>query len=444
MGIVHQNPCAYTPQQNGIVERKHRHLLNVARSLMFQEEIPLYCLPECTLTAIYLINKLPYSILNGRYPFSLVYGREPNLSHLRSFGCLCFADVIKGSNKFSEKFEKCVLIRYVSANSSLSPYDDEEGPFGRDVSVHQLDADSHNRDGYDEQHTATPIDEASHGPRRSSRSSKLPAKLNAYLLNNKVKYGLNRYVNHSFLNAKNYCFVSNLKYSKPLTFEEASKDVYWINAMNDEMHALYENDIWYLTDLPTSRKPVARKPVLTPLPENIVLAHTESESEGSKRQNGFNISAFSDWAKCPVTRRSVSGYCVFVNGCLVSWKNKKHATLSRSSTETEYRSMAAATCEVMWIVKIMNDLNVNNLISADLYCDNKFAIQIVANLVMHEKIKHFDIDVHLVREKVALGLIKTVKVDSKENVADILTKALRSFQHGYLTKKFGMVNLFGS
>ncbi|GKA58988.1 hypothetical protein Tco_0758301 [Tanacetum coccineum] len=57
---------------------------------------------------------------------------------------------------------------------------------------------------------------------------------------------------------------------------------------------------------------------------------------------------------------------------------------------------------------------------------------------MHEKIKHFDNDVHLVKEKVASGLIKTVKVDSKENVADILIKALGSFQHSYLTKKFGM------
>ncbi|GKA34661.1 ribonuclease H-like domain-containing protein [Tanacetum coccineum] len=86
-----------------------------------------------------------------------------------------------------------------------------------------------------------------------------------------------------------------------------------------------------------------------------------------------------------------------------------------------------ATYEVMWIVKIIRDLNVNNLIPADLYCDNESAIQIAANPIMHEKTKHFDIDVHLVREKVYSGLIKTVKVDSKENVADILTKALGSF-----------------
>ncbi|GKE38291.1 ribonuclease H-like domain-containing protein, partial [Tanacetum coccineum] len=107
---------------------------------------------------------------------------------------------------------------------------------------------------------------------------------------------------------------------------------------------------------------------------------------------------------------------------------KKQSTLSRSLAEAEYRSMASVTCEIMWIVKIMKNLNVDNLIPAKLYCDNKSAIQITSNLVMHEKTKHFDLDVHLVREKVSSGLIKTMKVDSRENVADILTKALGSYQ----------------
>nr|GEW53520.1 putative ribonuclease H-like domain-containing protein [Tanacetum cinerariifolium] len=120
-------------------------------------------------------------------------------------------------------------------------------------------------------------------------------------------------------------------------------DPNWINAMNDEMHALYENDTWCLTDLPTGRKLIGSKwvfriryksdgetdrLVLTPLPENIMLAHKEPENDNflfSKRNNGFNIAALSDsdWVKFPVTWRSVLGYCVFVNGCLVSWKSKK-------------------------------------------------------------------------------------------------------------------------
>ncbi|GJX86240.1 ribonuclease H-like domain-containing protein [Tanacetum coccineum] len=137
------------------------------------------------------------------------------------------------------------------------------------------------------------------------------------------------------------------------------------------------------------------------------------------------------------SRRSVSGYCVFVNGCLVSWKSKKHATLSRSS-------MTYTTCEIMWILKVLKDSDFDKLTHVALCCDNKSVIQIAANPVMHEKTKHFDIDVHLVREKFASGLIIIEKVDLKNQMADILTKALGSAQHTSLTKKLGMVNLFVS
>ena len=166
-----------------------------------------------------------------------------------------------------------------------------------------------------------------------------------------------------------------------------------------------------------------------------------------KNSGNFDVVAYSDadWAKCPVTRRSVSGYCVFVNGNIVSWKSKKQNTLSRSSAEAEYRSMASVTCEIMWILKILRDLGVmDNLLPVKLCCDNKSAMQIAANPVMHEKTKHFDIDVHLIREKVASGLIETVKVDSKKQTADVLTKALGSAQHAVMVKKLGMVNLFAS
>nr|GFA00207.1 ribonuclease H-like domain-containing protein [Tanacetum cinerariifolium] len=89
--------------------------------------------------------------------------------------------------------------------------------------------------------------------------------------------------------------------------------------------------------------------------------------------------ADSDWAKCKMTRRSVFGYCVFVCGGLVSWKSKKQATLSRSSTEAEYRSMASAVCEVTWIVKILKDLKFSSNIPAFLFCDNSSVIQIATN-----------------------------------------------------------------
>ncbi|GJV76416.1 putative RNA-directed DNA polymerase, partial [Tanacetum coccineum] len=98
--IIHQTSCSYTPQQNGIAERKHRHLLNVARSLMFEGEILLSMWLECVLTATYLVNRLPSSVLSGASPFRLVYGKEPSLSHLRDFWCLCYSTVLNNSDKF--------------------------------------------------------------------------------------------------------------------------------------------------------------------------------------------------------------------------------------------------------------------------------------------------------------------------------------------------------
>ncbi|GKA38448.1 ribonuclease H-like domain-containing protein [Tanacetum coccineum] len=61
--------------------------------------------------------------------------------------------------------------------------------------------------------------------------------------------------------------------------------------------------------------------------------------------------------------------------------------------------MVSATCEVIWVLKILKDLDLDGLVPATLFCDNKSVIEIAANPVMYEKTKHFDIDVHLVKEK---------------------------------------------
>ncbi|KAJ0920051.1 putative RNA-directed DNA polymerase [Helianthus annuus] len=113
-GILHQTTCSYTPQQNGVVERKHRHLLNTARALMFQGGLPLRFWFDCVLTAVYLINRLPSSVLNGRSPFEMMFSFKPSLSHLRNFGCLCFSIILHDSDKFSFNAEKCVFLGYSS------------------------------------------------------------------------------------------------------------------------------------------------------------------------------------------------------------------------------------------------------------------------------------------------------------------------------------------
>ena len=90
LGIIHQTSCVNTPQQNGRVERKHRHILNVSRALLFQTNLPVKFCGEAVLTAAYLINRTPSSVFNGRSPYEILHGVKPDYKALRVFGSTCY------------------------------------------------------------------------------------------------------------------------------------------------------------------------------------------------------------------------------------------------------------------------------------------------------------------------------------------------------------------
>ncbi|KAJ0470227.1 putative RNA-directed DNA polymerase [Helianthus annuus] len=809
-GILHQTSCAYTPQQNGVVERKHRHLLNLARSLLFQSGVPLSFWSDCILTAVYLINRLPSSVLLGKSPYEIMFGFKPSFAHLRVFGCLCFSTVLNDLDKFSVNSEKCVLIGYsnVKKGYKLWSLDNKKEFYSRDVKFYETvfpykslnltnqhnsisenvnhlnffdtvealtinslspndeegNTSSHEVTGEDQQPlpstSATSADvehpssssgvesSSSEGSgraedtrtsneenilsegtrsavRKSNRNSVLPKRFEDFVLNSKTKYSLDKVVKYSCLSVQNLCFATALnKITEPTCYEEAASDPRWVEAMNKEMEALFRNNTWILADLPQGRKaigckwvfrvkyksngeierfkarlvakgfnqregldfgetfsPVVKmvtirtvvtlavnfnwplyqldvdnaflhgsitedvymklpqgyysknetkvcklvkslyglkqaprkwnerltdvllkfgfiqskcdhslfilnkkgvivfllvyvddivltgnsvieienikqvlndtfkikdlgvlkyflgievlydkneicfsqrkyclellsefgylgcKPVSTPIEQSyLVTSKVEKNQELLKNVTGFqkligkliylsltrpdisytvqflsqfmhspkevhltlalrllrylklspgkgisfkksdNLDLFgyadSDWAKCLSTRKSVTCYCIFLGQCLVSWKSKKQNVVSRSTAEAEYRSMCSATCELMLWKNLLSELGINCSLPMALFCDSQAALSIAANPVFHERTKHFELDLHFLREKVSDGIIRTEKVDSDSQLADMFTKGLTVIQHEIACKNLGMSDLF--
>lgn len=133
-----------------------------------------------------------------------------------------------------------------------------------------------------------------------------------------------------------------------------------------------------------------------------------------------------DWGGCPDSKRSTSGYCVFLGQNLVSWSSKRQATTSRSSAEAEYRGVANAVAETTWLSQLLSELSCSPSSATIVYCDNISAVYLSANPVQHQRTKHIEIDIHFVRDRVALGQVRVLHVPSSHQFADIFTKGLPS------------------
>ncbi|GJU90311.1 ribonuclease H-like domain-containing protein [Tanacetum coccineum] len=128
--------------------------------------------------------------------------------------------------------------------------------------------------------------------------------------------------------------------------------------------------------------------------------------------------------RCPATRRSTFGYCVFLGDNLLTWSSKRQDTLSCSSAEAEYRGVANVVAETSWIHNLLRKLHTLLFTAILVYYDNVSDVYMSANPVQHQCTKHIEIDIHFVRDKVAAGHVRVLHVSSRFQYADIFTKGL--------------------
>lgn len=161
-----------------------------------------------------------------------------------------------------------------------------------------------------------------------------------------------------------------------------------------------------------------------------------------KRQPLNILRAYSDadWAGNPTDRSSTSAFVIFLGDNPISWSSRKQRAVARSSTEAEYRSLATTASEVRWIQNLFHELRLPLRAPPVLYCDNIGATHLSLHPVMHSRMKHISIDIHFVRDIVAKGLILVSHISTKDQLADLLTKALHRTRFQFLRSKIAIAD----
>ena len=113
-GILHQSFCAYTPQQNGVVEHKNRHLVETTHTLLFHHKVSQRSWGDAILAACYLINRMPSFVIHDKISHSIIFPNQPLFClPPRVFGCVYFVHILTpGQDKLSAKATKCVFHDY--------------------------------------------------------------------------------------------------------------------------------------------------------------------------------------------------------------------------------------------------------------------------------------------------------------------------------------------
>jgi len=144
-----------------------------------------------------------------------------------------------------------------------------------------------------------------------------------------------------------------------------------------------------------------------------------------------------DYAGCKIDRKSTSGSCLFLGGCLISWASKKQNSVALSTAEAEYVAAGSCGAQVLWVKHQLSDFNID-LGCVSILCDNTSAINISKNPVQHSRTKHIEIRHHFLRDHVAKEDFKLEFIETSKQLADVFTKPLSEDRFSSIRRELGL------
>ncbi|KAG8479167.1 hypothetical protein CXB51_029021 [Gossypium anomalum] len=242
-GIRHQLTNTYTPQQNGVSERKNRSLINMARCLLFEKNLPKTMWAEAVNTVVYIQNRLPTKALAQKTPFEAWFGFKPSLAHMKVFGCLCYSQIpaVK-RDKLSKRAIPGILARYSMVKKGYRILDpltnkihvsrdvifDEKGCWNWEKNEPEAVSEKLMADHTEPNQVSLEMDVDDMPVRGTRPLAKIYERAQVAIV-------------------------------EPCSFEEAEADKGWKQAMVDEIAMIEKNQTWELVPRPAKRKVIGVK-----------------------------------------------------------------------------------------------------------------------------------------------------------------------------------------
>jgi hypothetical protein len=155
----------------------------------------------------------------------------------------------------------------------------------------------------------------------------------------------------------------------------------------------------------------------------------------------FTLSGYTDvdWAGSVANRKSTSGCCFSLGSAMISWQSRKQSSIALSTAEAEYIVACSASCESIWLRKLLTCLFDLEMRETMILCDNQSCIKMTENLVFHDRSKHIETRYHFICDMVQRGALKLQYISTYEQVADVLTKPLSCVKFEHFRDKIGIV-----